>query len=180
MNPFPVHTLTTAPEKAKASLEGLQKTFGIIPNLAATMATSPTLVNGFVGALVNFLGGSFDGRERQVVLLTNAVMNRSAWAVAFHSTAALKEGVSEQDVKAIRSGGLPENTKHRALSSVTRALVERRGHLEPRDLEAFTAAGYSHAQLLEVIAGQGASMMANYAGNITHPPVETPFAAQQW
>ncbi|MBL8911684.1 MAG: carboxymuconolactone decarboxylase family protein [Archangium sp.] len=129
---------------------------------------------------MNFLSGSFDGAERQVVLLTNAVMNRSAWAVAFHSTAALKEGVSEQDVKAIRDGSLPANEKHRALSSITRALVERRGHLEPRDVEAFTSAGYTHAQLLEVIAGQGASMMANYAGNITHPPVETPFAAQTW
>ncbi|MFT3706456.1 MAG: carboxymuconolactone decarboxylase family protein [Archangium sp.] len=177
---FPVHTLTTAPEKSKPALEGLQKTFGLIPNLAATMATSPTLVNGFVGALVNFLGGTLDAKERQVVLLTNAVMNRSAWAVAFHSTAALKEGVSTDDVKAIREGGLPENAKYRALSSTVRALVERRGHLEPRDLELFAAAGYSHAQLLEVIAGQGASMMANYAGNITRPPLETPFAPQAW
>lgn len=180
MNPFPVHTLTTAPERSRASLEGLQKTFGQIPNLAASMASSPTLVNGFVGALVNFLGGTFDGRERQVILLANAVANRCAWAVAFHSTAALGEGVVGSDVAAIRAGGLPADGKHRALVTVVRALVDRRGHLDARDLEAFTSAGYAREQLLEVIAGQGASMMANYAGNVTRPPLEAPFSAQAW
>src|SRR5262245_66052568 len=108
---YPVHTLTTAPEKSKPALDGLQKTFGLIPNLAATMATSPTLVNGFVGALVNFLGGTFDGGERQVVLLTNAVVNRCAWAVAFHSAAALKEGVAADDVTAMREGGLHSSSR---------------------------------------------------------------------
>ena len=34
--------------------------------------------------------------------------------------------------------------------------------------------------LWSVIAGLGASMMANYAGNITNPPLEEPFRAQAW
>ena len=104
---YRIHTLESAPEKARDALQRLQKNFGMIPNLAATMAASPTLVNGFVGALVNFLGGTFTGGQRQALLLTNAVTNRSAWAVAFHSTAALREGVAADDVRAIREGRLP-------------------------------------------------------------------------
>jgi hypothetical protein len=63
---------------------------------------------------------------------------------------------------------------------VTRALVEKRGHLDERDLGAFAEAGFRSDQVLEVIAGLAASMMANYAGNITRPPVEDPFRAQLW
>jgi AhpD family alkylhydroperoxidase len=180
MHDFLVHTIESAPTNSKSALEGLKKNFGLVPNLAATMAESPTLVNGFVGALVNFIGGSFTGAQRQVVLLTNAVVNRCAWAVAFHSTAALGEGVSATDVEAIRGGALPSEPRLRALSALGRALVENRGHLEPSDLEAFQSAGFSPAHVLEVIAGIGASLMANYAGNITNPPVETPFRAQTW
>jgi alkylhydroperoxidase family enzyme len=180
MHHYPVHTLDTAPEKSKQALSALKQNFGLIPNLAATMAESPTLVNGFVGALVNFIGGTFTGGERQVLLLTNAVTNRSAWAVAFHSTAALKEGVDAEEVHAIRDARLPKARKLAALSALTRALIEKRGDVDGRDLTAFTDAGFSPAQVLEVIAGLAVSAMANYAGNITKPPLESPFEAQTW
>src|SRR5262249_4113972 len=115
MSSYPVHTLESAPEKSKAALQGLKTNFGIIPNLAATMATSPTLVNGFVAAFGNFHGGSFTGAEKQVLLLTNAIANRCEWAVAFHSTMALGQGVAPSDVQAIRQGRVPVEKKLAAL-----------------------------------------------------------------
>lgn len=47
--------------QSKAPLEALHKAFGLIPSLAATMAESPTLLGGFVGAIGNFMGGTFSG-----------------------------------------------------------------------------------------------------------------------
>jgi AhpD family alkylhydroperoxidase len=180
MSTYPIHTIESAPEKSKAALEGLKKNFGLVPRLAATMAESPVLVNGFVGAFANFHGGSFTGAERQVLLLTNAVANSCAWAVAFHSTMALKEGVGPEDVRAIRERRPPEDRKSAALSALTRALIEKRGHLDERDLGSFAAGGFASAQVLEVIAGLAVSTMANYAGNITKPSLEEPFQAQAW
>jgi len=180
MHHFQVHTIDSAPSTSKPALEGLKKAFGLVPNLAATMAESPTLVNGFVGALMNFIGGTFTGSQRQVILLTSAVTNRCAWAVAFHSTAALGEGVPAADIAEIRSGRLPADAKLAALSALSRALLEKRGALDANDRGAFEAAGFTPAQTLEVIAGLAASMMATYAGNITNPPLEEPFRAQSW
>jgi AhpD family alkylhydroperoxidase len=180
MHQYRVHTLESAPDKSRAALEGLKKNVGLIPNLAATMAESPVLLNGFVGAFGNFHGGTFTGGQRQVLLLTNAVTNRCSWAVAFHSTAALKEGVDRDVVQAIREQRTPKDPQLAALSDLTRALIEKRGHLEPREIEAFTSAGFRPDQLLEVIAGLAVSVLANYAGNITQPPLEEPFKAQAW
>lgn len=180
MHHYRIHTIETAPDKSRPALQGLQQAMGIIPNLAATMAESPTLLNGFVGAFGNFQGGSFDGAQRQVLLLTNAVTNGSAWAVAFHSTLALKEGVSGADVAAIRSGRLPDDEGHAALSAFTRVLIEARGRAGAAEIAAFRAAGFGADQVLEVIAGIAVSAMANYAGNITDPALEPAFAAQGW
>lgn len=180
MPAFPVQTLETAPEAARPALRGLQQAFGLVPNLAATMANSPTLISGFVGALTNFLGGTFTPAQRQVLLLTNAVSNRSAWAVAFHSTAALREGVPAEEVQALREGRAPKDRPLAALARLTRAFIETRGHLEERELAAFVEAGFAEAQALEVLAGLACSVMANYAGNVTRPPLEAPFAAQRW
>jgi len=178
MSSYPVHTLESAPDDAKQALEGLKQAFGIIPNLAATMASSPTLVNGFVAAFANFHRGSFDAREKQTLLLTNAVANRSAWAVAFHSTLALKEGVAPSDVAAIRQNRLPADTRLSALVELDRALIDRRGAVSEAQLAAFAAAGFSSEQALEIIAALAVSVMANYAGNITQPPLESAFQAQ--
>ena len=180
MHTYRIHTLESAPEKAREALQRLQQNFGMIPNLAATMAGSPTLVNGFVGALVNFLGGSFSGGQRQALLLTNAVTNRSAWAVAFHSTAALREGVAADDVRAIREGRLPSEPGLAALSALTKEFIEKRGHLDDQELRRFTEAGFTPEQALEVLAGLACSVMANYAGNITTPPLEAVFEPQAW
>lgn len=180
MHDYRIHTLDTAPEASRPALQRLQQTFGLIPNLAATMAESPSLLQAFVAALGAFTGGTLTQGERQTLLLTNAVANRCAWAVAFHSTLAVKAGVTEADVAAIRAGGSPGERRLAAISALARALIERRGHLDARALGAFRDAGFGADQVLEMIAGLACSVMANYAGNITQPVVEAPFAAQVW
>ena len=180
MQTYRIHTLDSAPEKSRPALQSLQQAVGRIPNLAATMAASPTLISGFVGAFGNFHGGTFTGAQKQTLLLTNAVTNTCVWAVAFHSTLALAEGVDAEHVRAIREGRLPADPELAALSRFTRALIERRGHLSEGELAEFTAAGFTSAQVLEVIAGLAVSVMANYAGNITRPELEAPFRPQAW
>ena len=180
MTTYPIHTVETAPHGARQSLAGLQQAFGLVPNLAATRASSPPLLNSFVQVLGQFAGGTFAGGERQVLLLSNAVANGCEWAVAFHSTMALKEGVEPSEVEAVRRGEPPADARLAALSALTRSLIDKRGHLDEADAKAFTAAGFGDDQLLEVVTGVAISTMANYAGNIARPPLEAPFRPQAW
>src|ERR1700761_5566603 len=103
MSAFPLHSLDSAPEKSKPALQALQSAFGFIPNIAGTMSTSPVLIDSLVGLFGNVHGGSFSEPQIQILLLTNAVTNGAAWAVAFHSFLALKEGIEAADVEAIRN-----------------------------------------------------------------------------
>jgi alkylhydroperoxidase family enzyme len=180
MKRFPVHTIESAPEKSKQGLQGLQNKFGFVPNVAATMAESPVLMNAFIGAFMSFHGSAFSESEKQVLLLTNAATLRSPWTVAFHSTMALQEGVPASDVEAIRSHRLPSDCKYAALSGLAKALIERRGQVADADVAAFTAAGYSETQVLDVINGIGISTMAAITGNLAGTPVEERFRAQVW
>jgi uncharacterized peroxidase-related enzyme len=180
MTTYPIHTVESAPEDSRQALLGLRAAFGLIPNLAATMANAPTLLNSFVAVFGQFGGGSFTGAERQVLLLSNAVANRCAWAVAFHSTAALAEGVSAADVEKIRRAEAPADGRLAALSATTRQLIDKRGHLDEGDVKTFTSAGFDDVQVLDVIAGLAISTMANYAGNLAQPPLDQPFRAQAW
>jgi alkylhydroperoxidase family enzyme len=180
MTNFPVHTLASAPERSKHALQQLQSAFGMIPNIVGAIATSPVLINSLVGLFGNVHGGSFTEAQVQVVLLTDAVTNRCTWAVAFHTTLALKEEIDPADVQAIREGRLPKDGKLAALSALAKTMIEKRGRLDDEDVDRFLAAGFGRDHMLEVIAAVAASTITNYSGSITKPPVETPFQAHVW
>jgi alkylhydroperoxidase family enzyme len=172
--------MESAPEGSKPALKQLQSAFGMIPNLIGAMSTSPVLIDSLVGLFGKVHGGSFTEAQVQVVLLTDAVTNASSWAVAFHTTLALKEGVDPADVQAICDRRLPKDKKFAALSAVAKTMIEKRGHLADRDVERFLAAGFGKDHLLEVIAAVAASTITNYTGSITKPPLEAPFEAHAW
>jgi AhpD family alkylhydroperoxidase len=180
MEQFPVYTIDSAPEEAKPALQDLRAAFGIIPNIAGVMATSPVLINSLVGLFGRVHGGSFTETQIQTLLLTNAVTNACAWAVAFHTALALKEGLTPADVDAIRAGRSPNDSKLGALSTLARTLIEKRGRIADQDRKAFLAAGFGKDHLLEVIAVVAASTITNYTGNVTNPPLEAPFQAHVW
>lgn len=175
-----VHTIESAPEMSRQTLRGLEQKFGFLPNVLATMAASPVLLDGFVGGFGSFHGGSFDEAEKQVLLLTNAVALGCPWTIAAHSTFALEDGVAAADVAAIRGGGSPAEPKYRALARLTRALLATRGEATDPDVGEFLAAGYSQVQIFEVILGVGISTMTATTTNFAGTPVEERFRAQAW
>jgi alkylhydroperoxidase family enzyme len=180
MERFPVHTLDSAPDASKDALRDVQDRFGMIPNLAGAMAASPVLIRSFIGIFDQVHGGSFNEQEIQTVLLTDAVTNGCAWAVALHSTLGLKAGLDPADVTAMRSGRSPLNAKLGALSTLARTLIERRGSLDEKTIERFLAAGYREELMLEMITIVAASTITNYTGNVTKPLLEPALRAQEW
>jgi len=180
MADFPVHTMQSAPARSKPALQHLQAAFGTIPNIAGAMATSPVLINSLVGLFGNVHGGSFTEAQIQTVLLTDAVTNASTWPVAFHTALALKNGIDEADVRAIREGRLPKGTKLAALSALARTMIEKRGRLDDQDIDRFLGAGFGKDHILEIVAIVAASTITNYTASIAKPPLEAPFQAHAW
>jgi AhpD family alkylhydroperoxidase len=180
MSTFHIHTIESAPEQSKPVLRQLQQNFGLIPNIAGAMAESPVLIGGFIGIFQKVHAGTFTEAQIQTLLLTNAVTNSCTWAVAFHTALALKEGLSAADVEAIRNGRAPADRQHAALATLTKTAIEKRGHLDNKDVNQFLEAGFRQDQVLEVLAVLAASTITNYAGNITKPPLEAPFQDYVW
>jgi alkylhydroperoxidase family enzyme len=177
---YPIHTIASAPEGSKSALEQLKKAFGVLPNLPAVIANSPKLINSLIGLFGQVHSPGLSEAENQIVLLTDAVTNSSKYAVAFHTALATQQGISSEETDAIREGRLPMDKRFAALSSLARTLIEKRGHLSEQELDAFTAAGFTKEQVLEVVAIVAASTITNYAGTITNPPLEDPFRQHAW
>jgi len=180
MTTFPVHTIESAPERSRPALQQLQSAFGMIPNIAGAMSTSPVLIKSLAALFGNVHRGNFTEAQIQIILLTDAVTNACTWAVAFHTVLALKEGIDPADVQAIREGRLPRDSKFAALSGLAKAMIEKRGRLSDEDVDRFLTVGFGKDHLLEVIAAVAASTITNYTGSITKTPLEAPFQSHAW
>jgi alkylhydroperoxidase family enzyme len=177
---FEVQSIASAPAGSKAPLENLQQAFGMLPNVAGVIANSPVLAGIFVPLFAGVHGGTFSEAEIQTLLLTNAVTNLCAWAVAFHSYLALEAGLNPADVDAIRERRAPRDPHHAALSAYARNLIEARGHVGDAAVADFVAAGFRTDQALEVLAVSAASTITNYTLNIAEPPLESMFQPHAW
>src|SRR5258708_3569299 len=142
MSIFEVQTIDRAPEESRAPLERLQQVFGMVPNVAGIIANSPVLAQIFVALFEGGHAGPFTEAEIRTLLLTKAVTNSCAWAVAFHSFLALKAGLDPADVQAIRERRAPREPRSAALSAYARSLIEKRGHVGDATIGAFVSAGF--------------------------------------
>jgi uncharacterized peroxidase-related enzyme len=172
-------TIETAPAGSRPTLEAIQKGFGFIPNLMATFANSPTVLNGYMAMEAAWEKGSFTPVERSVVLLAASVANQCDYCTAAHSTvlkAFLK--VPADVVASVRAGKSLADTKLDALVQYTKEIVNERGHVSRNTLDVFLAAGYTKAQAIEVLIGVALKTVSNYVNHFNPATLDAAFQAE--
>ncbi len=177
---YPVHTPETAPAAARGDLIEAKKAYGFIPNLYGVMAEAPALLKAYRALDELFEQTSLAPAERHVVMLTISFENGCHYCVAAHSVIAAMEKVPNEAIEAIRNGKPIPDPKLEALRRFTAAVVETRGRPSERDTKAFLGAGYSRANLLEVILGAGLKTLSNYTNHVAETPLDAAFAKGAW
>lgn len=176
---FQVYTTETAPAASRDTLAMIEKNYGFLPNLAGAFAESPPVLSALLGLLGGFDNPamSLTALERQVVLLTTSAANRCVYCASAHGMLAHNAGLSREEVARVQQGEALADPRLRALQHFTKRLVAARGWVSDAEVEAFIAAGFTKAQVLEVVLGVAVKTLTNYANHITKPPVNEQFAA---
>lgn len=180
MSQFKIHTIETAPEDSKELLKGAEKQLGFIPNLYGIMAEAPAALKAYNGLSQNFETSSFSTTEKQIVLLATSYVNECHYCMAVHSTVGKMQKIDESIIEALRNGEPIKDEKLEALRKFTQTVVEKRGWINEENVNAFLSAGYSKAQLLEVIVGVTQKTLSNYINHIAQTPLDTAFEANKW
>ena len=181
MTQFTVHTAESAPAASRPLLEGVGRSFGFVPNLFGVFAESPAALRGGLAIYDAFSTSSLGPGEQQLVMLAVSVANDCEYCVAAHSTLAKRFAkVDPVLVGATRRGEPLADAKLDALVTFTRKVVEQRGMLAEAEVAAFLEAGYTKAQVIEVLLGVGMKTFNNYVDHIAHMPLNDQFKAEAW
>lgn len=177
---FKVLDAGSAPAASRGSLEAARKKFGFVPNLLGVLAEAPAALEGYMAVAGSFEKSSLNRVEQQVVLLSTSVENRCHYCVAAHTAVAKMVGAPDDLVRGLREEGGISDRKLRALRDFTRRVVATRGWVTDEDKKAFAGAGYTKAQMLEVVVGVTQKTLSNYTNHIAHTPLDDAFAEGAW
>jgi len=180
MNDFRVYDINSAPSDARADMEKIKLNHGNIPNVYAVMAEAPVLLKGHIALKEQFEKATLNKHDRKIVLLTLSRELGSAYDTAVHSGAAEKHNVPADVIEAIRAGTEIKDKKLESLRSFTAKLVSSRGHVTENEVKDFLAAGYTRANVLEIVLAAGAVTLTSYTHLIAQPKLDVEFEAKVW
>lgn len=179
---LPAKTLEDVDPKARTILAETKANMGMIPNMYATMANSPALLQTYADGYSLFRAKSgFTSAEQEVVFLTISRENECNYCMAAHSFVA--DNVSKvppEVTDAIRDDTPIADKKLAALVDFTRTMFVSRGHPSQTDVNAFLQAGYAESHILDIILALAVKTISNYANHVFDPPVDSAFAGRSW
>ncbi|MGB0715678.1 MAG: carboxymuconolactone decarboxylase family protein [Phycisphaerae bacterium] len=169
-------TIETAGADTKPILENIKKQVGMVPNIYATMAHSPAVIQSvldFKGALGKT---SLSAAFKEQVALAVAGANQCGYCASAHTAVGKGMGLSSEVLeRSLRAEA--EDAKEQAGLAFARQVVEARGFVSDEQLQAVRDAGYTDGEVMELVAVVVFNIFTNYINHVVETEVDFPAVA---
>lgn len=173
MSRINVVTTDIANDEQQALLEAIQAQLGMVPNFLKILANSPAALRAFLG-LHGIAGeGSLDAPTRERIALAMAQQNSCDYCVSAHTALGRKAGLSSDEILTNRAGG-SQDDKAAAAVKFARALAEHSGEVTTAEILEVRNAGYSEADIVEIITHVGMNILTNIIGKASRVEIDFP------
>lgn len=161
------------PEASKPILEAVHKQLGVVPNMFRLIALSPATLQGFAtnnGAL----GKTLDVKTRERIALAVAQVNGCDYCLSAHSYLGLNLAKITPEEVALNRKGESGDAKANAAVRFAAKIVRERGHIADSDIKAVRDAGYSDAQIVEIVAVIAENIFTNLLNVVAETDIDFP------
>ena len=167
-------SIEAAPSASQPLLQAVKKQLGIVPNLFRLVANSPAALEAYLG-LSGALGkGDLPAATRERIALAVAEINGCSYCLSAH--AYLGKNVAKLDdaeIAANRQGGSNDRKADAAVRFAANVARER-GHVSEEDVKTVKSAGYSDAQVIEIVQHVALNTWTNYINEVAKTDIDFP------
>jgi len=167
-------TIEAAPAASQPLLQAVKKQLGVAPNLFRLVANSPAALSGYLG-LSGALGkGELPAATRERIALAVAEINGCDYCLSAHTY--LGRNVAKLDdaeMTANRSGASNDPVADAAVRFAAK-VTTLRGHVSDEDFRAVKAAGYTDAQVIEIVQHVALNTWTNYINTVGQTEIDFP------
>ena len=170
-------TIETAPAASQPQLAAVKKQLGAVPNLFRTIAHSPAALEGYLGLNGALSKGSLDAVTRERIALAVAEFNGCKYCLAAHTYLGKNLAkLSDGEIEANRRGRSSDAKADAAVAFAVK-VVAARGQVSDADISAVRAAGFTEADIIEIIVHVALNTLTNYVNEVAGTAVDFPVAA---
>ncbi len=170
---LPIQNVETATGSNKDIFTAFHKALGVVPNLAKVMANSPAVLQAyaqFSGALGK---ATLSPKIREQIALLTAETNACNYCLSAHTALGKLAGLNQAQIDAARDAG-SSDPKTQAALTFAQSVINRRGGVGDRDVTAVRAAGYSDAEIAEIVATVALNVFTNFFNRAFDVDVDFP------
>jgi uncharacterized peroxidase-related enzyme len=161
------------PADSKPTLDMFTKNIGFTPNMMATFALSPIAFNAWA-TLLGSLSKALDVKTRDSIGLAVSEVNGCNYCLAVHSyTAEHMAKLPANEIILARKGHADAPQRDAAIR-FARKVIETRGQISDGDLGMVRDAGYTEANIMEIVALVAMYSLTNFINNVFDPEKDFP------
>lgn len=167
-------TIEAAPAAAQPLLQAVKKQLGVAPNLFRLVSNSPAALEGYLGLSGALAKGELPAATRERIALAVAEINGCDYCLSAHTY--LGRDVAKLDEAEIAANRRGRSNDAKADAAVRFAVqvTERRGHVAQEDFDAVKAAGYTDAQIVEIVQHVALNTWTNYINTVGQTQIDFP------
>ncbi len=172
-------TIDDAPEAARPQLEAVKKLLGSVPNVFRMAANSPAALAGYVGLLGALAKGALPAPTHERIAIAVAEANGCDYCLSAHTWLGKNVArLEDADMMANRRGSSTDQFADAAVR-FSRQVMERRGHVSEEELRAVRDAGYSDAQIIEIVQHVALNTWTNYVNSVAQTAIDFPVVSSR-
>jgi uncharacterized peroxidase-related enzyme len=168
-----IPTRDQAPAESQAILDNLNKMLGFVPNLQRLMSISPNALGGWA-ALMGSLSKTLDVKIRDGIALVVSEAGGCDYCLAAHSYISTNLAKIPPEEIALNREGRSADAKRQAAIAFAKALIEKRGKVSDEEFAVVKAAGWTDANIIEMIALSAQFLLTNFMNNAVQTPIDYP------
>lgn len=171
--PIPA-TIDAAPAASQPLLEAVKKQLGVVPNLFRLVSASPAALEGYLGLSGALAKGALPAQTRERIALAVAEINGCDYCLSAHSYLGKNLAKLDDAEIAANRAGASNDPKADAAVRFAAKVARERGHVGEDDLRAVKLAGYSDAQVIEMVLHVALNTWTNYINEVAKTDIDFP------
>jgi len=167
-------SIAASPAASQPLLEAVGKQLGTVPNLFRLVGNSPAALEGYLGMMGALARGALPAATRERIALAVAQVNGCDYCLAAHAYLGRNVAKLSDDEIAANRAGTSGDPKADAAVRFAVQVTRARGHVDAAALQAVRAAGWSDAQVIEIVQHVALNTWTNYINEVAATEIDFP------
>lgn len=176
MSRIAIPSRENSPAASLPLLDAVGKQLGVIPNLFRLVGLSPAALQGYLG-FSGALTKALDLKTRERIALAVAQVNGCDYCLSAHTYLGLNLAkLDAAEIARNRAGGSGDAKADAAVRFAAKIVTDR-GRVSDQDLASVRAAGFSDAQMVEIVALVAENVFTNFLNSVAETEIDFPIVS---